>query len=118
MRGFHDVQRAPQARTKADDLVAIQGIGGLGHLGIQYAAKLGLRVVAVARGTAKEKLARELGAQHYIDSTETDPGEELSKLGGATGRHRNSCRRRHLPPAQRPCQRWTTRRRGSVRRTG
>ncbi|MFF2361995.1 zinc-binding dehydrogenase [Streptomyces sp. NPDC058122] len=81
--GFTTFNALLKANTKADDLVVIQGIGGLGHLGIQYAARMGLRVVAVARGTAKEKLARELGAQHYIDSTETDPGEELGRLGGA-----------------------------------
>ncbi|MFE2531935.1 alcohol dehydrogenase catalytic domain-containing protein [Streptomyces sp. NPDC059371] len=81
--GFTTFNALLKAHTKADDLVAIQGIGGLGHLGVQYAAKMGQRVVAVARGTGKEKLARELGAHHYIDSTETDPGEELSKLGGA-----------------------------------
>ncbi|MFD3441881.1 alcohol dehydrogenase catalytic domain-containing protein [Streptomyces sp. NPDC058685] len=81
--GFTTFNALLKAHTQPDDLVAIQGIGGLGHLGIQYAAKMGLRVVAVARGTAKEELARELGAHHYIDSTATDPGEALSKLGGA-----------------------------------
>ncbi len=59
------------------------GVGGLGHLGVQYAAKLGFETVAIARGTDKEKLARELGAHHYIDSTAGDPGEALSELGGA-----------------------------------
>jgi len=65
------------------DLVAILGVGGLGHLGIQFAAKLGFETVAIARGTAKEELARELGARHYIDSTAQDPGKELARLGGA-----------------------------------
>jgi len=65
------------------DLVAILGVGGLGHLGVQFANKLGFEVVAIARGTEKEELARELGAHHYIDSTATDPAEELQKLGGA-----------------------------------
>lgn len=65
------------------DLVAIQGIGGLGHLGIQYADKMGLRVVAIARGLAKEALSRELGADHYIDSSATDVAAELRRLGGA-----------------------------------
>ncbi|WUD76652.1 alcohol dehydrogenase catalytic domain-containing protein [Streptomyces sp. NBC_00510] len=64
-------------------LVAVQGIGGLGHLGLQYAARLGYRVAAIARGQEKEKLALELGASHYIDSSAQDPGAELRKLGGA-----------------------------------
>lgn len=64
-------------------LVAIQGIGGLGHLGVQYASKLGYRVVAIARGTEKAALAAELGADHYIDSSAENPGEALQKLGGA-----------------------------------
>ncbi|GLZ30971.1 alcohol dehydrogenase [Lentzea sp. NBRC 105346] len=64
-------------------LVAIQGIGGLGHLGIQYAKALGHRVVAIARGTGKADLAKELGADEYIDSTEKDPGRELRRRGGA-----------------------------------
>lgn len=81
--GFTTFNALLKADTKAGDLVGIQGIGGLGHLGIQYAAKMGLQVVAIARGAAKEKLASQLGAQHYIDSSETDPGEELNKLGGA-----------------------------------
>ena len=65
------------------DLVAILGIGGLGHLGVQFAAKMGCRTVAVARGTEKEPLSRQLGAQHYIDSTSQDVAAELTKLGGA-----------------------------------
>ena len=64
-------------------LVAIQGIGGLGHLGLQYAAKLGYQVAAIARGTDKQQLAAQLGADHYIDSTADDPGTALLKLGGA-----------------------------------
>ncbi|MFF3444307.1 alcohol dehydrogenase catalytic domain-containing protein [Streptosporangium sp. NPDC002721] len=64
-------------------LVAVQGIGGLGHLGLQYAAKLGYRVAAVARGTGKEALARRLGADHYVDSSRQDPGAALRELGGA-----------------------------------
>ena len=66
------------------DLVGILGLGGLGHLGVQFAAKLGFETVSIARGQEKEELARKLGAQHYIDSTATDPAEELTKLGGAT----------------------------------
>jgi D-arabinose 1-dehydrogenase-like Zn-dependent alcohol dehydrogenase len=65
------------------DLVAILGVGGLGHLGVQFAAKLGFRTVAIARGTDKEQLARELGAHEYIDSTAGDPAEALQALGGA-----------------------------------
>jgi len=65
------------------DVVAILGIGGLGHLGVQFAAKMGFRTVAIARGADKEPLARQLGARHYIDSQAQDPAAELLKLGGA-----------------------------------
>jgi D-arabinose 1-dehydrogenase-like Zn-dependent alcohol dehydrogenase len=65
------------------DVVAIYGLGGLGHLGVQYAAKMGFKTVAIARGHDKEALARKLGAVHYIDSQATDPAAELAKLGGA-----------------------------------
>jgi D-arabinose 1-dehydrogenase-like Zn-dependent alcohol dehydrogenase len=65
------------------DLVAIHGVGGLGHLGIQFAARLGFRVVAMNRGRDKEKLARSLGAHEYIDSTAGDPAAALGALGGA-----------------------------------
>ncbi len=65
------------------DLVAIHGVGGLGHLGIQFAARMGFRVAAVNRGRDKEKLARELGAHEYIDSTADDPAATLRALGGA-----------------------------------
>jgi alcohol dehydrogenase, propanol-preferring len=81
--GFTTYNALLKGGVKAGDLVAIQGIGGLGHLGIQYARKMGLRVVAIARGTAKQALALELGAHYYIDSQATDAGEELKKLGGA-----------------------------------
>jgi propanol-preferring alcohol dehydrogenase len=64
-------------------LVGIQGIGGLGHLGVQYANKLGYRVAAIARGADKRALAEQLGAHHYIDSAATDPGAALTELGGA-----------------------------------
>ena len=66
------------------DLVAILGIGGLGHLGVQYAAKMGFRTVAIARGSDKGPLALQLGARHYIDSQSQNPAEELTKLGGAS----------------------------------
>jgi propanol-preferring alcohol dehydrogenase len=69
--------------AEPDALVAIQGIGGLGHLGVQYANKLGYRVAAIARGTDKAALAKELGAHHYIDSAATDPADALQDLGGA-----------------------------------
>jgi len=69
--------------ARPGDLVAILGVGGLGHLGIQYAAKMGFEVAAIARGEEKGPLAKELGAHHYIDSTASDVAEELTKLGGA-----------------------------------
>lgn len=69
--------------ARPGDRVAVLGVGGLGHLGIQYAAKMGFEVIAIARGTDKEPLARELGAHHYIDSTATDVTEALRALGGA-----------------------------------
>ncbi|WP_269859101.1 alcohol dehydrogenase [Streptomyces sp. RPT161] len=69
--------------ARGGDLVAVLGVGGLGHLGIQFAARLGFETVAVARGTAKEELARELGAHHYVDSQATDVAEALRGLGGA-----------------------------------
>jgi D-arabinose 1-dehydrogenase-like Zn-dependent alcohol dehydrogenase len=69
--------------ARSGDLVAILGIGGLGHLGIQFAAKMGFRTVAIARGVDKEPLARKLGASDYIDSKTQDPSAELQKLGGA-----------------------------------
>jgi D-arabinose 1-dehydrogenase-like Zn-dependent alcohol dehydrogenase len=69
--------------ARGGDLVAVLGLGGLGHLGVQFAAKLGFETVAIARGTEKGELARRLGAHRYIDSTTEDPAAELSKLGGA-----------------------------------
>jgi D-arabinose 1-dehydrogenase-like Zn-dependent alcohol dehydrogenase len=65
------------------DLVAILGIGGLGHLGIQFAAKMGFRTAAIGRGKDKEELAKKLGAHHFIDSGARDAAAELTKLGGA-----------------------------------
>ncbi len=72
---------SPVARP--GDVVAILGIGGLGHLGVQFAAKMGFEVVAIARGEEKGPLAKELGAHHYIDSKVSDVAAELNKLGGA-----------------------------------
>ena len=69
--------------ARSGDLVAIHGIGGLGHLGVQYAKKMGFHTVAVARGADKAPLAASLGADRYIDSTAEDPAKALSALGGA-----------------------------------
>lgn len=69
--------------ARAGDLVAVLGIGGLGHLGVQFAAKMGFQTVAIARGADKGPLAKQLGAHAYIDSTAQSPAEELTKLGGA-----------------------------------
>lgn len=65
------------------EVVAVLGIGGLGHLGVQFAARMGFETVAIARGTEKSDMAYELGAHHYIDATVTDVAAELRKLGGA-----------------------------------
>ena len=69
--------------ARGGDTVAVLGIGGLGHLAVQFASKMGFRTIAIARGTDKEPLAKQLGAHHYIDSTATDPAAELQRLGGA-----------------------------------
>jgi D-arabinose 1-dehydrogenase-like Zn-dependent alcohol dehydrogenase len=69
--------------ARAGDLVAVLGLGGLGHLGVQYAAKMGYHTVGIARGKDKEPLARQLGASVYIDSQAQDPAAELNKMGGA-----------------------------------
>ena len=69
--------------AKAGDLVAVLGIGGLGHLGVQYARQMGFEVAAIARGAEKEELAKKLGAHHYIDSAASDPAAALQSLGGA-----------------------------------
>src|SRR5436189_892874 len=71
------------SEAKAGDVVAVLGIGGLGHLGVQFAAKMGFQTVAIARGKDKEAFAKKLGAHHYIDSQASDPAAELNKLGGA-----------------------------------
>ena len=65
------------------DVVAVLGLGGLGHLGVQYAVKMGFKTVGIARGQDEGPLARKLGAHHYIDSQAQDPAAELLKLGGA-----------------------------------
>src|SRR6185437_959358 len=70
--------------ARPGDVVAVLGLGGLGHLGVQYAAKMGFKVVGIARGKDKEPLARQLGASIYVDSQSQDPAAELQKLGGAS----------------------------------
>ena len=70
--------------ARAGDLVAVIGLGGLGHLGVQFANKMGFEVVAIARGQDKGGFAKELGAHHYVDSTEADAAAELARLGGAS----------------------------------
>jgi D-arabinose 1-dehydrogenase-like Zn-dependent alcohol dehydrogenase len=69
--------------ARPGDTVAVLGVGGLGHLGIQFASKMGFKTVAIARGADKASLARELGAQHYIDSQATDAAADLTRKGGA-----------------------------------
>ena len=73
------------AGARSGDLVAVQGIGGMGHLGIQYAHRMGFRTVAIGRNKDKDKesLARQLGADHYIDTAVADPAKELQSMGGA-----------------------------------
>jgi len=95
--GLSDAEAAPMGcagvttynalrHTKAlpGDRVAILGVGGLGHLGVQFARAMGFETIAIARGTAKAADANKLGAQHYIDSTSGDVSEALRALGGAT----------------------------------
>jgi propanol-preferring alcohol dehydrogenase len=77
---FSALRNAP---AKAGELVAVVGIGGLGHLGVQYARHMGFETVAIARGAEKAELAKKLGAHHYIDSAATDPAEALQVRGGA-----------------------------------
>ena len=69
--------------ARSGDLVAIQGIGGLGHLGVQFASKFGFDTVAIGRGADKQSLALKLGARNYVDAGSQDVGKELSRLGGA-----------------------------------
>jgi D-arabinose 1-dehydrogenase-like Zn-dependent alcohol dehydrogenase len=71
------------AGARAGDVVAVHGIGGLGHLGVQYAQRMGFVTVAINRGNDKQELAKKLGAHHYLDATATDVVSELQKLGGA-----------------------------------
>ncbi|WP_015409041.1 alcohol dehydrogenase [Natronomonas moolapensis] len=73
------------ADLQPGDLVAVQGVGGLGHLGIQYARAAGYETVAVSRSPDKEPLASELGADHFVNAADEDPAERLQALGGADG---------------------------------
>src|ERR1700751_4881263 len=82
-RGITTVNGLRHSGAGPGDLVAVQGIGGLGHLGIQFATKFGYRVAAVGRGPENAALAKKLGAHVYIDSAATDAAAELQKLGGA-----------------------------------
>ncbi len=77
---YNALRNAP---LRSGDLVAVQGVGGLGHLGIQFARRMGFRTVAIARGIEKEKLARELGASGYINAETGDPAAALQRMGGA-----------------------------------
>jgi D-arabinose 1-dehydrogenase-like Zn-dependent alcohol dehydrogenase len=77
---FHAIR---ESGARPPDVVAVLGIGGLGHLGVQFAAKMGYRTVAIGRGKDKEPLARKLGAHVYLDSQTQDVVAELQKLGGA-----------------------------------
>ncbi|MGW0765699.1 alcohol dehydrogenase [Streptomyces sp. NPDC002676] len=78
---YNGLRRSP---ARAGDLVAVLGIGGLGHLGVQYAVAMGFETVAIARGPEKADFAKQLGAHHYVDSTAGTPvGEALQSLGGA-----------------------------------
>jgi len=70
--------------ARPGELVAVLGLGGLGHLGVQFASRLGFETVAIARGADKEPLARQLGAHHYIDNQSQDVAQSLQALGGAT----------------------------------
>jgi D-arabinose 1-dehydrogenase-like Zn-dependent alcohol dehydrogenase len=94
--GLSDVEAAPllcagittfnalrHSGALPDDLVAVQGVGGLGHLGIQFANKFGYKVAAIGRGPENASLAKKLGASVYIDSKATNAAEELQKMGGA-----------------------------------
>ena len=71
-----------ESETPAGSRVGVLGIGGLGHLAVQFAARLGYETIAIARGTDKRELALRLGAHHYVDSTDGDPAEQLQALGG------------------------------------
>ena len=71
------------SKARPGELVAVQGIGGLGHLGVQFANKMGFRVAAISRGKDKEAFAKKLGAHAYVDTDRGDPAAQLTALGGA-----------------------------------
>lgn len=77
---YHALRESP---ARPGDRVAVLGVGGLGHLGIQFAARMGMEVIAISRGTAKASLAKKLGAHQHIDSEVHDPAEVLADMGGA-----------------------------------
>ena len=69
--------------ARVGEVIAILGIGGLGHLGVQFASKMGFNTIAIGRGKDEEELVKRLGARQYIDSRSQNAVEELTKLGGA-----------------------------------
>ena len=71
--------------ARGGDVVAVHGIGGLGHLAVQYSLKLGFKTVALSRGTDKKNLSLKLGAHAYLDTSTGEAAKELSKMGGRTG---------------------------------
>lgn len=77
---FNSLRNSP---ARSGDIVAIQGLGGLGHLGVQFARAMGFEVVSISRGKEKEEFARQLGAHHYIDTLKENLGVRLSQMGGA-----------------------------------
>ena len=81
VRKCHHLQSSSNSGARSGDLVAVLGIGGLGHLGIQFAAKMGFKTVAIARGRDKEALAQNFGAQQYINSESQNAAAELAKDG-------------------------------------
>ena len=99
--------------ARSGDTVAILGLGGLGHLGVQFAAKMGFETMAIARGNEKAEFAKKLGAKHYIDSESHNVAAELEKLGGAKNhsldRNQRQSRERG---AGRPRHQWQSHSRG------
>ena len=96
--------------VRPGDRIAVAGLGGLGHLGVQFAAKLGFETIAIARGAEKEPFAHKLGADHYIDSTTADVAAELKALGGADLVLATATTPRRCPPlylGSRPAADWS-----------
>ena len=83
MRGVTVFNALRNSGARPGDVIAVLGIGGIGHLGLQYARKMGFETVALGRGEDKEPLAKKLAAHHYVDSSAVDTVAELQKLGGA-----------------------------------